>query len=66
MDVQKLHEQIVSMELGDLLLLAGQAVNMGMDPKKVTLILRYVENAVAKYQIEQRTLKHDDEMEGVE
>lgn len=42
-NVEDLHKQITEMPLGDLLLLAGQAVNMGMEKEKVDLILRYVE-----------------------
>lgn len=51
-DVEKLHEQITEMSLGDLLLLAGQAVNLPLDNKRLDIILKYVEIALAKRKIE--------------
>lgn len=51
-NVEKLHEQLISMSLGDLLLLAGQAVNMGMPKEKTVLILKYVDIAIVKYRLD--------------
>lgn len=47
-DVQKLHEQLINMSLGDLLLLAGQAANLPVGKEKLDIILRYVEIALTK------------------
>lgn len=52
--VVKLHEEISSMSLGDLCLLAGQAINMGMERKKVDIILSYLEVALIKHSLEKR------------
>lgn len=46
--VEKLHKQMSEMSLGDLLLLAGQAVNLPMDEQRTDLILKYVEIALTK------------------
>lgn len=47
-DVQKLHDQMRALSLGDLLLLAGQAANLPMDDKRLDLILKYVEIALVE------------------
>lgn len=49
--VDKLHKEMSEMSLGDLLLVAGQAVNFGMSDDRVDLILKYVENAITRRQI---------------
>lgn len=41
-NVEKLHEKMSALSLGDLLLIAVQAINLGMDDKRVDLILKYV------------------------
>lgn len=46
--VEKLHEQMISLSLGDLLLVAGQAVNLPMSDDRIDLILKYVEVALTK------------------
>lgn len=51
-DIEKLHKQITQMSLGDLLLLAGQAVNTPLDNKLLDIILKYVEIALAKRKLE--------------
>lgn len=44
--IKELDAQIKSLSLGDLLLLTGQAVNMGMDKERVELLLKYLEIAL--------------------
>lgn len=56
-DVQKLHEQMSSLSLGDLLLLAGQAVNLPMDDNRLDLILKYVEIALINRKMKLRFKK---------
>lgn len=46
--VERLHKQMSELSLGDLLLLAGQAVNLPMDDQRIDLILKYVEIALTK------------------
>ena len=50
-NIENLHKQMIDLSLGDLLLVAGQAVNMKMDDKRLDLILKYVEIALAKRKI---------------
>ena len=50
-NVEKLHESMRSLSLGDLLLLAGQAANLPMDDKRLDLILQYVEIALMRRKI---------------
>lgn len=47
-DVEKLHEKISSMSLGDLCLLCGNAINIGMEKSKVEMLLQYLEIALTK------------------
>lgn len=49
--VEQLHKEMSTMSLGDLLLVAGQAINMGMDKERVGLILKYVEIAITKWRL---------------
>lgn len=49
--VEELHEQLMVMGLGDLLLLAGQAVNLPMPDNKVEMLLKYVEVAIWKWKM---------------
>lgn len=53
-DVEKLHEQMMDLSLGDLFLVAGQAINLGMDGKRTDIILKYVELAMVKRKLEQQ------------
>ncbi len=48
MDIERLYKTMSEMSLGDILIVAGQAVNMKMDKKRVDLILRYVNIALSK------------------
>jgi hypothetical protein len=43
MSVEELHQQMMSMTLGDLCLLCGQAINLGFDKERVDLMLKYLE-----------------------
>jgi hypothetical protein len=45
-NVERIHKQISELSFGDLLLLAGNAVNMPMDEERIDLILKYVEIAL--------------------
>lgn len=56
-DVEKLHEQMSSLSLGDLLLLAGQAVNLPMDDNRLDMILKYVEIALINRKMKLRFKK---------
>lgn len=47
-NVEELNKQMLGLSLGDLLLLAGQAVNLPLEEKRVDLILKYVEIALTK------------------
>ena len=47
-DIEHLHDKIIKLSLGDLLLLAGQAVNYPMDDDRLDIILKYVEIALVK------------------
>ena len=49
--VQKLHEEMSTMSLSDILLLAHQAVNFPMPDEKLDLILKYVEMAISMRRI---------------
>lgn len=51
-NVKELHEQMIDMSLGDLLILAGQAVNMKMPYDRLKLIFKYVEIAMVKFKLE--------------
>lgn len=51
-NIEKLHKQMLELSLGDLLILAGQAVNLPMDDKRIDIILKYVEVALIKRKIE--------------
>ena len=53
-DVEKLHNEIINLSLGDLLLLAGQAANLPMRDDRLDVILRYVEIALTKRKLERR------------
>lgn len=59
-NVEKLHEQMSSLSLGDLLLLAGQAVNLSMSEERLDLILKYVEIALDKRKI--KRLRNDSQL----
>jgi hypothetical protein len=50
--IEHLHNQISSLPLGDLLLLASQAVNMPLPDIKIDIILKYVEIAIVTRRIE--------------
>ena len=50
--VDKLHEQMSQMALGDLLLVTGQAINlMQLPDNKIDMLLKYVEIAIVKRRI---------------
>ena len=46
-DVEKLHNQIKQMSLGDLCLVVGEAINLRMDEKRVDILLKYLERKIA-------------------
>ena len=60
-DIKKLHKQMMDMSLGDILLLAGDAVNMGMDKRRLDIILKYVE---MKLDLRRRLSFSEPESEG--
>jgi hypothetical protein len=47
-ETKKLFNKIQNLSLGDLCLLCGQAINMGMDKQRVDLILKQLEIAMLK------------------
>lgn len=47
-DIEKLHEKISNLSLGDLCILCGSAINSNMDQKKIDLLLHYLEIALHK------------------
>lgn len=47
-DIEKLHKDMSEMSLGDLLILAGTAVNMKLDKKRLDIIFHYVERGLMK------------------
>lgn len=53
--VEKLHEKMSSLSLGDLFLVAGQAINLPMDDKRIDLILKYVEIAMVKRKLKSKS-----------
>ena len=47
-DVEKLHDKISNMALGDLCLLCGQAINNKFDERKIEMLITYLEIAITK------------------
>ena len=48
-----LHKQMMEMPLRDLLFLTIKALDAELDKKRLSLILRYVENAIADWRLKQ-------------
>ena len=58
MSVEDLHKELMSMTLGDLCLLCGQAINQGFDKERVDLMLKYLE---LKMRVRKLTTKEENE-----
>lgn len=52
-NVEDLHKQMMEMPLRDLLFLTIKALDADLDTKRLSIILRYVENAIVDWRLKQ-------------
>lgn len=56
-NIEKLHNQIKEMSLGDLMIVIGSSINMKMEKKRVEIMMHYLEEKLLRYKLNQEPEK---------